>query len=640
MDGLDVQRLLCFLFSGFDICIYIRVVSLVSSVESQNIMRLCAVAQRVLVFVVVLIANVSGIGVPGQTCAATTDDCMCTTEQGVKLEGWRNTTCNQCVLPAQDSGGCEIEHWDYETFQFGFMFDIQNWRNSHNQDPGMVIDAQTIAVIKIKNSSSVNYPHLTIRGFNTPTCEGCDTGADVPSWAWSAAGEDAAVCANCNIDKIWFFNMHVWASIGKVQTQDTILNFEFYMHDNVYVSRHSEHLVEGMEGLSGNKFMSRGCYQIHEYQMYPLKMSLDRKHFEVDCGVDSNTKKSPYEGEAPGTLMMSESRGQALCTIKAVVGHNLAVQVPSACENTIEASPGVHFDNWLGGVYQYELTHDNHALLVHLPTTSGDDSCSDLMHIVIQNSSNPNHTEHFRVLIPAGTSKQAAAVALALIYDTTSDYVSIVDDSGGGAAAARTVVASVTITLSKYSDTRLPLVADIDSLLVSALDTGLDEENTSRQQITLYTGSNIFSLYVFAEDINILQVLNSDTDYNWVEGITCNVITDGVDSTIVAMSLTTKTGSTPRQWRSDQKITYRVGNVHTLNMRIADGVRSPVLTYSAPHITSAYSVQLNKASCLYQYYSSLMPTQNQAISCRSSLVVLVAQDWCTFKVTDSHVSKD
>jgi len=103
------------------------VVSLVSSVESQNIMRLCAVAQRVLVFVVVLIANVSGIGVPGQTCAATTDDCMCTTEQGVKLEGWRNTTCNQCVLPAQDSGGCEIEHWDYETFQFGFMFDIQNW---------------------------------------------------------------------------------------------------------------------------------------------------------------------------------------------------------------------------------------------------------------------------------------------------------------------------------------------------------------------------------------------------------------------------------------------------------------------------------------------------------------------------------
>jgi len=466
-------------------------------------MRLCAAAQRVLVFVVLLVAGVSGIGVPGQTCAAMTDDCVCTTEQGVKLEGWRNTTCNQCVLLAQDSGGCELEDWDYETFQFGFMFDIENWRNLHKQDLDMVIDAQSIAVIKIKNSSNVNYPHLTIRGFNTPTCEGCVTVAGLPSWAWSAAGENAAVCANCNDDKIWFFNMHVWASLREVQAQDTVLNFEFYMHGNVYVSRHVEHLVEGMEGLSGNKFMSRGRYQIHEYQMYPLKMSLDRKHFEVDCGVDSNTDKCPYEGEAPGTLMMSQSRGQASYTIKAVVGQNLAVHVPSACKDTIEASSGVFLDKSSGGVYQYELTHD----VVHFPTTSGDNSCDDLMRIVIQNSSNPNHTEHFRVSIPADTSNQAAAVALAVIYDTTSDYVSIVDNSGDGASAARTVIASVTVTLSKYADTTLPLVADIDSLLVSALVDG--GSNKIDDTVSLLAGDNIVIFKVQGTVVSYDDIVSS-----------------------------------------------------------------------------------------------------------------------------------
>jgi len=314
-----------------------------------------------------------------------------------------------------------------------------------------------------------------------------------------------------------------------------------------------------------------------------------------------------------------------------VVGQNLAVHVPSACKDTIEASSGVHLDKSSGEVYRYELTHDDHAVVVHFPTTSGDDSCGDLMRIVIQNSSNPNHTEHFRVLIPAGTSNQAAAVALAVIYNTTSDYVSIVDNSGGGASAARTVIASVMVTLSKYADTTLPLLADMDALLSTALDTVEDEEDAPAQQITLYSGSNKFSLYQFTENTNMLDVMNSDTNYNWVEGISCNVLTDGKDSTIVAMTLSTKTGSTPRVWRSDvDRVVHRIGNVYTLNMVIAEGVRPPVLTYGAPSITSAYGLELKKGAMylpvLFQFSadapsSNSLPIQSSCSDCTELLYV-------------------
>jgi len=154
------------------------------------------------------------------------------------LDVWRNTTCNQCVLLGQTTDGCELENWDYETFQFGFMFSLETWRTQHNSNRDMQVDANTVAVIKIKNSSNVLYPHLTIRGFNTPACQGCspENGGDV-DWAWSIDGEDTSKCSNCDASRrVWFFNMHVWASQAEVQQKDIVLNFEFSMGDKLYVS--------------------------------------------------------------------------------------------------------------------------------------------------------------------------------------------------------------------------------------------------------------------------------------------------------------------------------------------------------------------------------------------------------------------
>ena len=89
------------MFSVFQIPrrdIYISGIGATACKERHTMLLGRHAATCVLAYVALLVANVSGITIPAEPCAAKTESCVCKTETGAPLDVWRNTTCNQCVL--------------------------------------------------------------------------------------------------------------------------------------------------------------------------------------------------------------------------------------------------------------------------------------------------------------------------------------------------------------------------------------------------------------------------------------------------------------------------------------------------------------------------------------------------------------
>ena len=242
----------------------------------------------------------------------------------------------------------------------------------------------------------------------------------------------------------------VWASQAEVQQKDIVLNFEFSMGDKLYVSRHTEGLVTGLEGLAGSQFESRGRFQIHDFGVTPLVLDLERKLFDIGCGVDSNTAECPYEGDVPGILEMSATRGQDVYSIRAVVGELIAVHVPSECVGVVTASAGVHVDRRVSALHRYTLRQDDDELALDFSRLS----CGGLLRITIQDTSNNNHTERFRFEIPAGTSDEVFIAAIAGIYNTTADSVNITASEQSVLTGVGNAVRSVVVSVNSRWTTR------------------------------------------------------------------------------------------------------------------------------------------------------------------------------------------
>ena len=247
--------------------------------------------------------------------------------------------CNRCVILGI-SGSCAAETlWEVESFRVGFGAP----HNAH-------ISQSTVAVVKILTpATDVNNQHLTVRGFNTPTLQGCgrktypadETGAaewasNTARWEWesdSTYDVSRTVCASD--DHIWFFNLNVHASQKETaQSSAAKLHFEISINGKIYLTRTTAFLQQQLVDNSIATSITRGLYPITERGDRPRTLDLVPKLFSVICRdqLPSDTNGHSVQLPFEGVWSSSPTGIPALsyCTISSL-DKFLAIELSSSC---------------------------------------------------------------------------------------------------------------------------------------------------------------------------------------------------------------------------------------------------------------------------------------------------------------------
>jgi len=284
-------------------------------------------------------------------CDNTSQVCQCTLPQittasqttDVRVElpidaAWRHQ-CNRCVILGISESCVAETALDVESFRVGF------WA-PRNAD----ITQSTVAVVKILTpATDVTNQHLTVRGFNTPTLQGCGRmtypalepaaaawAANTARWAWqsdSAYDESSTVCAPD--DQIWFYNLNVKASEKEtVQSSPAVLHFEISIRDNIYLTRTTASLREQLVDQTVATSITRGLYPVTARGIRPLTLDLVPKLFSVICRntVVSDTYghsvQLPFEGAYMS--MMTQIPPSNYCTISSL-DKTLSIYISETC---------------------------------------------------------------------------------------------------------------------------------------------------------------------------------------------------------------------------------------------------------------------------------------------------------------------
>jgi len=452
------------------------------------------------------------------TCPASLD-CECTIN-GIALSAWRNTECNQCVLLQEEQqqcardntiGGTEttLEAWDQNTHQFGIMF---------TRDSRILLNESSVAVVKIKNSvsSDVKFPGLTIRGFNTPTCDGCIRPNGTVVWTWQRQSETdefySKVDSVCTISnecmsshsKLWFFNINVWASQEELQLQSLVLNFEVMVGTILYVTRGTDILKNTTQGLENNLFISRGHDQIDYIGKYPREYTLAEKLFEIDCYSLHNTLACPFEGDVPGIIDRNATYADARYTIRPVKGRKLYVYVPVNCTAAIVTTTSVYeVPGYSNNVFTRYLLRDTGKLdLVFVA-----DACR--RRIVMARTTQTSLTKQYKFSFSGSVMQEQLDAVKALFVKDSSDIVlvnSTVDQNAS----------SIVLTV-EFPVTNTPAsTAQVEGAFVGASD-AVVQIVTQTVKLLINTW-NYISFYVF-KDTNIEDLMTIEGTMNgWMQG--------------------------------------------------------------------------------------------------------------------------
>jgi len=236
----------------------------------------------------------------------TDENCKCRTLLPETLIGWPFDECNGCVL--QQDASCSNMGGNFATQGITYTLHINNTD---------MVDFDSVGVAKLKNSrpydeqkdassTGVKYPHLSIRDYAKPTCEGCYTNGmdNVPDFTSGA-------CDTCpsTSQKIFFFQLTASAidggEIAKDGDPDALaVNFEFSVNGVLYITPTTKPLARVFDGqwtaVHNNPNMSPGP---NEVMQWPQQIEIYPKLFGVVCSLDS-PYMCPYEGNAKTDLVI------------------------------------------------------------------------------------------------------------------------------------------------------------------------------------------------------------------------------------------------------------------------------------------------------------------------------------------------
>jgi len=290
-----------------------------------------------------------------------------------------------------------------------------------------------MAVVKLKNSlpynqnepdsTGVQYPHLSIRGFDTPVCLGCYTNG-----RGGNADFTANACAACSMDslKIFFFQLTAMAMNSEISVDETTpnplrVNFEFSIGGVLYVTPTTKSLSQLSAGVnSGGTNRQHDLYNTiptaSEQLKWPKKITIDAKRFGVVCSFDTpDDTDCPYEGLASTSLQVTATSDnvarRTVYTFRTIAGGELHVRMDAfhigACPNT-DAS--VQQDDFLQIVQYTDATgqrsqtrYDQNTVITGASTTTWTLSADlDQLQIIIANDGNNcatsnNFDMHFTV---------------------------------------------------------------------------------------------------------------------------------------------------------------------------------------------------------------------------------------------------
>jgi len=228
----------------------------------------------------------------------TDEDCKCRTLSPDSLIGWPFDECNGCVL--QQDASCSGMGGNFATQGITYTIHINNTQ---------FVDVDSVGVAKLKNSrpyddrkdassTGAKYPHLSIRDYAKPTCEGCYTnGLD------NAPDFTPGACDTCPStgQKIFFFQLTASAIDGGEIVKDgdpdpLVVNFEFSINGILYVTPTTKPLARVFNDqwttVHNNPNMSPGP---NEIMQWPQQIEIYPKLFGVVCSLDS-PYMCPYEG--------------------------------------------------------------------------------------------------------------------------------------------------------------------------------------------------------------------------------------------------------------------------------------------------------------------------------------------------------
>ena len=306
------------------------------------------IATAVLVLVAMYGAGTSATTLQCQTPAA----CRCTLPVTGEIDEHWHEQCNMCSILGI-STDCPAEtQWDPLSFQIGF------WA-PHSAD----VTAGTVAVVKIvAPGTDVENPHLVVRGFNTPTLQGCgrstypivaddqdwlldpdsdlkmakrDTWViDSASWYWGENGvftEPTTVCAPEN--RIWVFLVTVRASKTETNPANPVhLYFELKTATSLYVSYMKVPLTEmTMNAGTTSEFRTRSLYPIYMAKALPFVLVLLPKLFDIQFYPYPSTGSSPVPFAGAFTSNAISVPSGTTCIVQGVKNVVLALTLAEGC---------------------------------------------------------------------------------------------------------------------------------------------------------------------------------------------------------------------------------------------------------------------------------------------------------------------
>jgi len=354
----------------------------------------------------------------------TKENCKCSNlhVEPHTIIGWPVDECNSCVIQGDESE-CNAQGEYYEDEGITYFLYIEGTD---------MVTSNTMAVVKLKNSlpynqnepdsTGVQYPHLSIRGFDTPVCLGCYTNG-----RGGNADFKANACAACsNSLKIFFFQLTAMAMNSEIAVDETTpnplqVNFEFSIGGVLYVTPITKSLSQLSAGVnSGGTNRQHDLYNTiptaSEEFKWPKIITIDAKRFGVVCSFDTpDNTDCPYEGLESTSLQITATSDnvarRTVYTFRTIAGGELHVRMDAfhigACPNT-DAS--IQQDDFLQ-IVQYTATtgqrsptrYDQNTVITGASTTTWTLSADlDQLQIIIANDGNNcatsnNFDMHFKV---------------------------------------------------------------------------------------------------------------------------------------------------------------------------------------------------------------------------------------------------
>jgi len=286
--------------------------------------------------------------------------CRCTLPGTGAIDEHWNGQCNMCSILGISSDCPAETQWDPVSFQIGF------WA-PHSAD----VTAETVAVVKILTpGTDVANPHLLVRGFNTPTLQGCgrstypteandhnfnddhindatfvrarrDTwAATQASWDWGDNGVFTARTTPCAPgERIWFFLVNVQASRLETNPGTPVqLFFEMKTASGLYVSKPNVLPRENvllremtMNAGTASQFNTRSLYPIHTARALPFAVVMSLKLFDIRFDRHNFATDATVLSGREFTSVAISVPGETNCIVQGMNGVVIDLQMSAQC---------------------------------------------------------------------------------------------------------------------------------------------------------------------------------------------------------------------------------------------------------------------------------------------------------------------